>query len=143
MIALDTNVLARYLLADDARQARAARSLLEDTGMEYFIPITVTLELAWVLRSSKVPRAEIIGPLRDLLSLPNVRPQLAEAVFQALRWAEGGLDVADALHLALSGKAERFLSFDGDLTKQAARAGALPQVAAPKVAKRSEQAKSS
>lgn len=135
MIALDTNVLARYLLADDAAQARAARALLEDAGTEYFIPITVTLELAWVLRSSRAPRAEIIGPVRDLLSLPNVRPQLAEAVFQALRWAEGGLDIADALHLALSGKAERFLSFDGDLSKQAARAGVQPRVGVPKIAK--------
>ncbi|MEK6244081.1 MAG: type II toxin-antitoxin system VapC family toxin [Pseudomonadota bacterium] len=135
MIALDTNVLVRYLLADDAAQTRAARALLEDLGTEYFVPITVTLEVASVLRSSKVPRAEIIGPVRDLLSLPNVRPQLAEAVFQALRWAEGGIDIADALHLALSGKAEQFLSFDGDLAKQAARAGVRPQVAAPKVAK--------
>lgn len=135
MIALDTNVLVRYLLADDAAQTRAARALLEDLGTEYFVPITVTLELAWVLRSSKVPRTEIIGRVRDLLSLPNVRPQLAEAVSQALRWAEGGIDIADALHLALSGKAEQFLSFDGDLAKQAARVGVQPRVATPKVAK--------
>ncbi len=132
MIALDTNVLARYLLADDPAQARAARALLEDAGAEYFIPITVTLELAWVLRSANTPRAGIIGPLRELLSLPNVKPQLAEAVFQALRWAEGGLEIADALHLALSAKAGRFLSFDLDLAKQAARAGAQPRVAAPR-----------
>ncbi len=132
MIALDTNVLARYLLADDPAQARAARALLEDAGAEYFIPITVTLELAWVLRSANTPRAGIIGPLRELLSLPNVKPQLAEAVFQALRWAEGGLEIAAALHLALSAKAGRFLSFDLDLAKQAARAGAQPRVAAPR-----------
>ena len=134
MIALDTNVLVRYLLADDAAQTRAARALLADLGTEYFVPITVTLELVSVLRSSKAPRDAIIGPLRDLLSLPNVRPQLSEAVFQALRWAESGLDIADALHLALSGKAEQFLSFDGDLGKQAARASVQPRVAAPRVA---------
>lgn len=132
MIALDTNVLARYLLADDPGQARAARALLEDAATEYFVPITVTLELAWVLRSAKAPRAAVIEPLRDLLSLPNVKPQLAEAVFQALRWAEGGLEIADALHLALSAKADRFLSFDLDLGKAAARAGAQPQVTMPK-----------
>ena len=130
MIALDTNVLVRYLLADDAAQTRAARAMLEDLGTEYFVPITVTLELAWVLRSSKVPHAEIIGRIRDLLSLPNVRPQLAEAVFQALRWAESGIDIADALHLALSGKAERFATFDEALVKQARKAGALPAVEA-------------
>jgi len=135
VIALDTNVLVRYLLSDDAAQTRAVHALLEDLGTEYFVPITVTLELAWVLRSSKVPRAQIIGTVRDLLSLPNVKPQFSDAVFQALRWAEGGIDIADALHLALSGKAEKFLSFDGDLAKQAARDSVQPQVAAPKVAK--------
>ena len=131
MIALDTNVLVRYLLADDAAQTRAARALLEDLGREYFVPITVTLELAWVLRSSKVPRAEIVSHLRDLLSLPNVRPQLAEAVFQGLRWAESGIDIADALHLALSAKAESFMTFDDSLVKQARKEGARPVVAAP------------
>ena len=135
MIALDTNVLARYLLADDPAQARAARALLQDAEAEYFIPITVTLELAWVLRSSNTPRVAIVEPLRELLSLPNVKPQLAEAVFQALRWAEGGLEIADALHLALSAKSGRFLSFDLDLAKRAARAGAQPRVAAPKKSK--------
>ena len=135
MIALDTNVLARYLLGDDPVQSRAARALLEDAGAEYFIPVTVTLELAWVLRSMNAPRAQVVAALRELLSLPNVRPQLAEAVFQALRWAESGLEVADALHLALSAKAARFLSFDRDLAKRVARAGAQPLVAAPKGAK--------
>ena len=131
MIALDTNILVRYLLADDVAQTRAARALLEDLGTEYFVPITVTLELEWVLRSSKAPRAEIIGRVRDLLSLPNVRPQLSEAVFQALRWAEGGIDIADALHLALSSKAERFVTFDEALVKQARKEGVRPSVGSP------------
>ena len=73
--------------------------------------------------------------LRGLYSLPNVKPQLADAVSLALRWAEGGLEIADALHLALSAKAERFLSFDLDLAKQARRAGAQPKVAVPMAAK--------
>jgi len=131
VIALDTNILVRYLLADDVAQTRAARALLEDLGTEYFVPITVTLELEWVLRSSKAPRAEIIGRVRDLLSLPNVRPQLSEAVFQALRWAEGGIDIADALHLALSSKAERFVTFDEALVKQARKEGVRPSVGSP------------
>ena len=131
MIALDTNVLARYLLDDEPAQARAARRLLADAQAEYWIPVTVVLELAWVLRKSDAPRAVIMDRLRDLLSLRNVRAQNADLVFQALRWAVQGMDLADALHLVLSGKAERFATFDEALVKQARKLGVQPPVSAP------------
>ena len=78
MIALDTNILARYLLDDEPAQARAARRLLADAKAGYWIPVTVVLELAWVLRKSDAPRALVMGRLRDLLSLRNVRAQNAD-----------------------------------------------------------------
>lgn len=131
MIALDTNILARYLLDDEPAQTRAARRLLADAKAEYWIPVTVVLELAWVLRKSDAPRAVVMGRLRDLLSLRNVRAQNADLVFQALRWAAQGMDLADALHLVLSGKAERFATFDDALVKQARRLGVQPPVTAP------------
>ncbi len=126
MIALDTNVLARYLLADEADQARAARALIEDAKAEFWIPVTVVLELAWVLRVKKVPGDEIAARLRDLFTLHGVRAQMPEAVHQALRWAEQGMDLADALHLALSAKAERFATFDDALVRQVRKLGARP-----------------
>ena len=131
MIALDTNILARYLLDDEPAQTRAARRLLADAKAEYWIPVTVVLELAWVLRKSDAPRAVVMGRLRDLLSLRNVRAQNADLVFQALRWAAQGMDLADALHLVLSGKAERFATFDEALVKQARKLGVQPTVTAP------------
>jgi len=131
LIALDTNILARYLLDDEPAQARAARRLLADAKAEYWIPVTVVLELAWVLRKSDAPRAVIMDRLRDLLSLRNVRAQNADLVFQALRWAAQGMDLADALHLVLSGKAERFATFDEALVKQARKLGVQPPVSAP------------
>ena len=131
MIALDTNILARYLLDDEPAQARAARRLLADAKAEYWIPVTVVLELAWVLRRSDAPRAVIMDRLRDLLSLRNVRTQNADLVFQALRWAVQGMDLADALHLVLSGKTERFTTFDEALVKQARKLGVQPPVSAP------------
>lgn len=131
MIALDTNVLARYLLDDEPAQARAARRLLADAGAQYWIPVTVVLELAWVLRKSEAPRAVIMERLRDLLTLANMRVQNAEAVFQALRWAAQGMDLADALHLVMSGKAERFATFDAALVRQARKLGVQPPVSAP------------
>jgi predicted nucleic acid-binding protein len=131
LIALDTNVLARYLLDDDPSQATVARRLLADTTARYWIPVTVVLELSWVLRKSSAPRRIVLERLHDLLALRNVRPQNAELVFQALRWAMQGLDLADALHLALSGKAERFATFDEDLAKLGRKLDLQPPISAP------------
>ena len=131
MIALDANILARYLLDDEPAQARAARRLLADAKAEYWIPVTVVLELAWVLRKGDAPRSVVMERLRDLLSLRNVRVQNADLVFQALRWSAQGMDLADALHLVLSGKAERFATFDEALVKQARKLGVQPPVSAP------------
>jgi len=130
LIALDTNILARYLLDDEPAQARAARRLLAEAKSEYWIPVTVVLELAWVLRKADAPRRLVMERLRDLLSLRNVRAQNADLVFQALRWAAQGMDLADALHLVLSGKAERFATFDEALVKQARKLGVQPPVSA-------------
>jgi predicted nucleic-acid-binding protein len=131
LIALDTNILARYLLDDEPAQARAARRLLANAKAEYWVPVTVVLELAWVLRKSDAPRAVAMGRLRDLLSLRNVRAQNADLVFQALRWSTEGMDLADALHIVLSGKAERFATFDEALVRQARKLGVQPPVTAP------------
>ena len=131
MIALDTNVLARYLLADEPSQARAAGKRIEDGEGEFWIPVTVVLELAWVLRAKKVPDAEIAARLQELFTLGNLRLQCSSAVFRALRWAEQGLDLADALHLALSDKASHFLTFDEALTRRATKLGAHPAVMSP------------
>lgn len=131
MIALDTNVLARYLLDDEPAQTRTARRLLADAKAEYWVPITVVLELAWVLRKADAPRSVVMERLRDLLSMRNVRPQNADLVFQALRWAAAGMDLADALHLVLSAKAERFVTFDENLVKQARKLGLQPPASTP------------
>jgi predicted nucleic-acid-binding protein len=131
LIALDTNVLARYLLGDEPSQARAARRLLENAKAEYWVPITVVLELAWVLRKAEAPRRVVIEKLRDLLSLQNMRPQNADQVYQALRWAAQGMDLADALHLVMSGKAEGFATFDEVLVKQVHKLGIQPPAYSP------------
>jgi predicted nucleic-acid-binding protein len=54
MPALDTNVLVRYIVEDDAAQLAAAKRLIRrcvTEGETLFVPVTVTLELEWVLRS--------------------------------------------------------------------------------------------
>ncbi|RZT03957.1 hypothetical protein SAMN05216319_4265 [Duganella sp. CF402] len=59
MISLDTNILARYLLNDTPSQAIIAQQLLEREP--FTVPITVFLELAWVLESLGSTRGEILA----------------------------------------------------------------------------------
>ena len=52
MRGLDTNVLVRYLTADDAKQTALAEKLLEQASerdQPLFIPVLVLCELVWVL----------------------------------------------------------------------------------------------
>ena len=130
MISVDTNLLTRFLLKDDPAQFRRALAVLQ-ADEDVFIPITVLLELAWVLKARETTREEILASLRGILALPHVRQQHAEAVRVALDWVDAGMDVADALHLALSGKATKFLTFDTALARRAARLGAQPPASAP------------
>ena len=64
MIGVDTNVLARFVLAGDAGQHRRAVAALE-TDEDLFIPVTVLLELAWVLGARDATRAEITLALSE------------------------------------------------------------------------------
>ncbi len=83
-----------------------------------------------MLRKATAPRGVVIGKLRELLWLRNVRAQNADLVFQALRRAAEGMDLAGALHLVLSGKTQRFVTFDEALVKQARKLGIQPPVSA-------------
>lgn len=127
MIALDTNILARYLLNDDAGQARAAAHLLA-RKQTFTAPLTVMLELVWVLKVNGCAREEITKGLRLLFGLPNFKPKQFEALCYALQWFEQGMDFGDALHLAQSADEEGFCTFDKPLGKQAESIGAMPKV---------------
>ena len=127
MIALDTNILARYLLKDDTAQFARARSIIE--GPERVTaPITVFLELAWVLEISDCSRAEIAHAIRLVLGLTNFAARHLDSLLFALRWYEEGMDFADALHLAMSAQDEALITFDRGLVKVARQVGAFPEV---------------
>ena len=74
MIALDANVLVRFLVRDDEGQARRARVLLEDSasaGDACLITSPVLCELEWVLEGVYgASRADIAAKVRDLLTTP-------------------------------------------------------------------------
>lgn len=129
MIALDTNLLARLLLRDDASQHARARQLLSQEG-DCTAPITVMQELVWVLEVNDCSREDIVRGLDLLLGLPNFKPQEPLALRQALAWYAQGLDFADALHLALSHGCEALVTFDKAFARQSRKLGAPPPVRA-------------
>jgi predicted nucleic-acid-binding protein len=123
VIAVDTNVLVRLLVGDDAAQKDRAAALFADAEA-IFIAKTVLLETAWVLMSAYAfPRIEVADALGRLAGLPNVIVEDAERVAQALGHAQRGVDVADALHVASSSGADAFYTFDQRLIRQAVAQG--------------------
>jgi len=120
MIAVDTNVLVRFLVRDDAKQAARAAELIRDN--QIWISKTVLFETEWVLRSLYGFKPEIlVRALRALVGLETVFLEDEVSVAKALDWFKEGLDFADALHLASAGNARRFASFDRRLARQARR----------------------
>lgn len=120
IVAVDTNILVRFLVADEPEQARRARELFSLNTI--LIPTTVLLETEWVLRSAYgFGREEIENAFIRLCGLPQVVLDQPEVVRTALTGYCAGLDFADALHLTSSRRAQSFATFDQDLRKRADR----------------------
>lgn len=116
MRAIDTNVVVRVLTADGAKQAKAARSVIE--AGDIFIGTTVVLETEWVLRAGYgFGAAQIATGLRGLFGLAGVTVAETAETAQALDWMSKGMDLADALHLAGSSRCSAFVSFHRKLAK--------------------------
>ena len=107
MAALDTNVLVRFLVEDDLAQLAAAKILFTrcvSAGESLYVPITVTLELEWVLRANfGFTKTDVIGVLSQLLSTLELTFESEGAVEAAMQqYANGSADFADCLHGALA-----------------------------------------
>lgn len=120
MRAVDTNVLVRALVQDDPGQALRARELL--AGSSIYIPVTVILELEWVLRSRYGYAPKAIAQAMEMLAvLENAVVGEQAAVVAAAQKVRNGWDFADALHHALSAGCEGFATFDTALTRRVRR----------------------
>ncbi len=129
MIAVDTNVLVRLLANDNAAQAAGSTAVFRAAPV--FVAKTVLLESEWVLRYSYgLPTAAIARAFLALLGLPTVTFEDAPAAYRAMRMLERGIDFADALHLASSVAAERFVTFDAKLARRARKDSPVPVVLA-------------
>lgn len=110
MPALDTNVLVRYVVQDDSGQLASARRLIGRCvaeGQSLFVPVTVTLELEWVLRASfGFEKDDVLQALSNLFSAVELTFESERALEVALQlYREGSADFADCLHIALASEA--------------------------------------
>ena len=110
MPALDTNVLVRYIVQDDAAQLAAAKRLISRCvaeGATLFVPVTVVLELEWVLRSSfEFGKDNVLMTLSSLFSAAELTFESERALEVALQlFRKGSADFADCLHVALATQA--------------------------------------
>jgi predicted nucleic-acid-binding protein len=125
MIGLDTNVLVRYIMQDDARQSPKATKLMESLGVEDpgFVSLVSVVELAWVLSSSyELAREQVAQALELLLRTKTVVIDRADVVMQALRvFKASSADFADCLieRTAASAGCGRTMTFDVGAAKTA------------------------
>ena len=88
MIGVDTNVLVRYIVADDEDQTRRAAAFLEgaisvdDPG---FVSVVVLVELVWTLeRDYRFSPDEIAGAIESVLRAEPLRIDRRAEVVEAL-----------------------------------------------------------
>jgi predicted nucleic acid-binding protein len=125
MLAVDTNVIVRFLTNDHPQQSKRARTLVG--GNDVWVSLTVLLETEWVLRSVyRYTPAQIVASLRDFAGLPGVSLENPALADRALTWCGSGMDFADALHLgAAVDHCEAFVTFDAELMRAGKKATEL------------------
>ena len=119
MIAPDTNVLVRLLVADDPEQSARARSMFERSDV--LILKSVLLESEWVLRSRYgLERGHIAAFFQNLAETDGIAMEHEDACRAALVAYAGGMGFADALHAATAATMSvDFHTFDASLAGKA------------------------
>lgn len=137
MIAVDTNILARFYCDDPddpeaaTQRPRARRVMIESPAI--FVPLSVILELEWVMRGFyEVRSGPVCDAMEHLLGMPHVSVERWEAVKDAVDLHRRGLDFADALHWACSKSCARLETFDDrGFARRARKLNLEPEVATP------------
>jgi len=122
MLAIDTNLVVRYLTGDHPQQSAKAKAVIDRE--EVFVSTTVMLETEWVLRSTYGFDAKrLCKALRGFGGLPNVVLEDPGLVAFALDRMDDGMDFADALHWWRAASCEAFVTFDQQFIRSAKAMG--------------------
>lgn len=109
MIALDTNVLVRFLVDDDVDQTKIAGTLIDrlTDAAPGFIGREVLVELVWVLeRAYGYERADIAAAFDGLLSATELLIEDADDIGLALElYRNDGFGFADLMIVAAARRA--------------------------------------
>lgn len=102
MIGLDTNILARYFVQDDPKQARIASELVEKSGKNeeiFYLNVIVLCELVWVLESLyKIKKKDIVNLLDAIFFTAQFEIEARDEVRKALDdFKNESIDFADCL----------------------------------------------
>lgn len=121
---VDTNVLVRHIVQDDEHQSAVVAKMFDGhirRSESLLVPVTVMLELEWVLRSRyKFPKGDVIRAMTALLETWELVFEAEWAIEQALAcYVEGRADFGEYLHLALARQhhALPFMTFDEKASK--------------------------
>ncbi len=112
-LAIDTNVLVRYLAWDNAEQARSAAAQIKSADA-IVVSTIVLCETAWVLRRAyRYSNEEIVEALSGVIHSRNVEVDRAAAEAGLRMLARGG-DFGDGVieHDAIRSHCERLATFD-------------------------------
>jgi predicted nucleic-acid-binding protein len=130
VIGLDSNVLVRYIMQDDAKQSALATRIVESLTVDSpgFVALVAVVELAWVLSSAyELSRSQLIEAFEALLRTKELVVERGESIWKGLRLLQRfGGDFADCL-IACSAEAagcKRTMTFD----RGAAKSGAMTLV---------------
>ncbi len=125
LIGIDTNILARYILQDDAKQFKIASDFLESLTEQKqgYISKIVLAELIWLLQQGyKLPRAVISEILEKLLTTDSLYFEDKAFAEQALKkYSQSTADFPDLL-IAITTKnagCAQTVTFDKKASKQA------------------------
>lgn len=113
MRSVDTNIVARFLLGDDANQSLIAERLLSEGA---FISLTVLLETSWLLASRyKLNSTQIVDLVNVLREHVAIQIEGEEWLDWLLSSFIQGFDFADLIHLIASKNFQSFATFDRDI----------------------------
>jgi predicted nucleic-acid-binding protein len=124
MKALDTNVLVRFLVKDDEKQAQITYQVF--TQAEYkqevlFVSLLVVLETIWVLQSVyEISDQDIISAFSELMQMPVLKFESQQVMQDLVSTARtDSFDLSDLLiaHSAKNSGCRNVLTFDKKASK--------------------------